>query len=371
MTDFKTTLLELAEPSDKAYASEDLKALESKSNFVLKSDAVEDLGGPEGSAVFLEYSASSNQPSFAGMLCEDASSNSLGLFLHFYGSKLNDELFYLVLQNFRSMLRLPGVMVKGAGKDLWIRIGKKAQAQGIGLKELAAVLSARIQEEFPEIESVQACFLRGQGPIYKQLGRKEIKTIGTVRDEILRVAEEGDRQAQEELADKVDYLTARVLDEGKDFSFLAMGHMESKGCFCSVNDLLQQAISYLTNEFNTVLIDGEAGIEQINRQVVEKIDTLIVLTDSSFRGMKTISHIKEMRDEGLLPFCKKIGVVFNRTRNDVSKLEAFAKELGLEIFGAVPMDEEVEAYDSEGKSLLELSENNPALEAVRQVYKKL
>ena len=120
MTDFKTTLLELAEPSEKTYASEDLKALESKSNFVLKSDAVEDLGGPEGSAVFLEYSASSNQPSFAGMLCEDASSNSLGLFLHFYGSKLNDELFYLVLQNFRSMLRLPGVMVKGAGKDIWI-----------------------------------------------------------------------------------------------------------------------------------------------------------------------------------------------------------------------------------------------------------
>ena len=30
MTDFKTTLLELAEPSDKTYASEDLKALESK-----------------------------------------------------------------------------------------------------------------------------------------------------------------------------------------------------------------------------------------------------------------------------------------------------------------------------------------------------
>ena len=62
MTDFKTTLLELAEPSDKTYASEDLKALESKSNFVLKSDAVEDLGGPEGSAVFLEYSAPQTNP---------------------------------------------------------------------------------------------------------------------------------------------------------------------------------------------------------------------------------------------------------------------------------------------------------------------
>ncbi len=62
-------------------------------------------------------------------------------------------------------------------------------------------------------------------------------------------------------------------------------------------------------------------------------------------------------------------MVFNRTHNDVTKLEAFAKDLGLEIFGSIPMDEEVEAYDSEGKSLLELPENNPALEAARKVYK--
>lgn len=129
MTDFKTTLLELAEPSDKTYASEDLKALESKSNFVLKSDAVEDLGGPEGSAVFLEYSASSNQPSFAGMLCEDASSNSLGLFLHFYGPKLNDELFYLVLQNFFVFpASWSKVQVKIFGSESVKKLRRKASA---------------------------------------------------------------------------------------------------------------------------------------------------------------------------------------------------------------------------------------------------
>lgn len=60
------------------------------------------------------------------------------------------------------MLRLPGVMVKGAGKDLWIRIGKKAQAQGIGLKELAAVLSARIQEEFPENDRFKPASFAGK-----------------------------------------------------------------------------------------------------------------------------------------------------------------------------------------------------------------
>ena len=171
MTDFKTELLRRADVSDRTYSAEDLKALESKSNFVLKSDAVEDLGGPEGSAVFLEYSAASNQPSFSGLLKEEAGSGTLGLYLKVSGKTLNDELFYLVLQNFRSMLRVPGVMVKGAGKELWVRIGKKAQVLGIGLKELAAILSARIKAEFPEIESVEACFIRGKGPVYEQLNQ--------------------------------------------------------------------------------------------------------------------------------------------------------------------------------------------------------
>ena len=207
--------------------------------------------------------------------------------------------------------------------------------------------------------------------LHYALGRNEIKTIGKVRDEILRVAETGNREDQEELADRIDYLTAQVLEEGTDYSFIAMGHMDSKGCFCSVNDLLKDAIGYLTDEFDTVLIDGEAGIEQINRQVVETIDTLLVVTDSSYRGIKTVEHIKEMRDQGLLPFCKRIGIVFNRTKNDVSKLEAIANNLGLEVLGCVPGDDEVEAFDSEGRTLMELPENNAALKAAKAIWKKL
>ncbi len=207
--------------------------------------------------------------------------------------------------------------------------------------------------------------------LHYALGRGEVRTIGSVRDEILRVAEEGNRAEQEALADRIDYLTARVLDEGRDFSFLAMGHMDSKGCFCSVNGLLKKAIGYLTDAFDTVLIDGEAGIEQINRQVVEQVNTLIVVCDSSFRGMKTLEHIREMRSQGLLPFCERIGVVFNRTRSDLTRLEASAEELGIDVLGSVPMDDEVEAFDSEGRTLLDLPAANPALEAVRALCGRL
>ena len=202
--------------------------------------------------------------------------------------------------------------------------------------------------------------------LHYALGRKEIKTIGTVRDEILRVAEEGDRQAQEELADKVDYLTARVLDEGKDFSFLAMGHMESKGCFCSVNDLLQQAISYLTDEFNTVLIDGEAGIEQINRRVLEKVTHLLLVSDQSRKGIQVVGTIKQVADE--LVMYDRIGAVINRVTNP--ELNKFITIPGVEILSYIESDDYHAANDIQGKTVYDLPPESSVYRGTKEVLEK-
>ena len=202
--------------------------------------------------------------------------------------------------------------------------------------------------------------------LHYALGRKEIKTIGTVRDEILRVAEEGDRQAQEELADKVDYLTARVLDEGKDFSFLAMGHMESKGCFCSVNDLLQQAISYLTDEFNTVLIDGEAGIEQINRRVLEKVTHLLLVSDQSRKGIQVVGTIKQVADE--LVMYDRIGAVINRVTNP--DLNKFITIPGVEILSYIESDDYHAANDIQGKTVYDLPPESSVYRGTKEVLEK-
>ncbi len=207
--------------------------------------------------------------------------------------------------------------------------------------------------------------------LHYALGRADTKTIGSVREQVLAAAESKDPKIQKELADRIDYLTAQTLDEGKDFSFIAMGHMDAKGCFCSVNGLLKKALAVLTEQFDTVLIDGEAGIEQINRQVVEEVDTLIIVTDSSMRGMKTVEHIMKMISDGLLPFCRKVGVVFNRTEADTSGLEKFAGELGVEIFGFVPFDKSLEKLDSQGVSLLGIDEDSPALHAIERICGKL
>ena len=42
---------------------------------------------------------------------------------------------------------------------------------------------------------------------------------------------------------------------------------------------------------DTVFIDGEAGLEQTNRQVVSSVDDLIVVSDGSLRGLKTVTSV--------------------------------------------------------------------------------
>ena len=180
MSDFEERLLKMAERFTGCFGPEELNALSSKSNFVLKSDTVLELDGEFGSCVFLDYSTEAGE-NFAGVITEKEDSQALGLYLKVFGKAVNEELFYLVLQNFRSMLRAKGVMVKGAGKELWVRLGKKALEAGIYPNMLAGLLLAKIKQAFAEIESAQVCFIRGDGPLYAELN--------TLSDDFFRESE--------------------------------------------------------------------------------------------------------------------------------------------------------------------------------------
>lgn len=197
------------------------------------------------------------------------------------------------------------------------------------------------------------------------------KTIGAVRDKVLAAAEAGTAGEKAEVADELDYLITNTLKEEKDYSFLAMGRMNAKGCFCSVNDLLRDALGKLVDEFDTILIDGEAGLEQINRQVVDRVDTLVLVTDSSYRGVQTVHHIEGLVKDGSVPACGRIGVVFNRIQNDTRTEDEFKAAVGLPVFGVVPYDPVLGQCDSEGKSLLEMPEDAASVVAVKKALTQI
>jgi CO dehydrogenase maturation factor len=199
------------------------------------------------------------------------------------------------------------------------------------------------------------------------LGIKVKRTMGQVREEIIKTARGTDKEKKTKLAGMLDYMVLEALYETDHFALLAMGRTETLGCFCPVNDLLRDAIGTLSQSFDTIIIDGEAGVEQINRQVMRRVDTLIIVSDATSRGIQTAALIKKMVQTDRVIRCEKLGLVFNRVQGNEELLKQAAREIGLQVFGYIPQDENIAYYDLVGKSILELPKTSPALSAVNNV----
>ena len=169
------------------------------------------------------------------------------------------------------------------------------------------------------------------------------------------------------MANKLDYMTLEALTETEDFALLAMGRTETLGCFCPVNDVLRATIETLSKSFDTIVIDGEAGLEQINRQVMRAVNTLIIVTDPTSRGLETASMIRRMVLEDEVLHCERMGLVFNRVQGNEELLTNSAEEIGLQIFGFIPQDQTITHHDLLGKPITELPGTSPGLAAVREV----
>jgi CO dehydrogenase maturation factor len=201
------------------------------------------------------------------------------------------------------------------------------------------------------------------------LGVKVRRTMGQVREEIIKTARRGNEKEKTRIVDMLDYMVFEALSEMEGFAILAMGRTETLGCFCPVNDLLRGAIESLSQSFDTILIDGEAGLEQINRQVIRRVDTLIIVSDATSRGMQTAALIKSMiQNDRVIP-CENMGLVFNRVQGNEELLKQLAQELGLEVFGYIPQDDKIAYYDLIGRPIIELP-TSPGLDAVRNMVEK-
>lgn len=199
------------------------------------------------------------------------------------------------------------------------------------------------------------------------LGVKVRRTMGEVREDIIRTSKRGKSEEKAQIADTLDYMVFEALTELDDFSLLAMGRTETLGCFCPVNTLLRGAIETLSANFDTILIDGEAGLEQLNRQVVRRLHSLLIISDPTSRGMETAGLIKQMVEVDKVIRCEKLGLIFNRVRGSEELLRGCAEKLGLELAGLIPFDENVVDYDLIGKPITQLPSDAPSLEAYRKV----
>lgn len=189
-------------------------------------------------------------------------------------------------------------------------------------------------------------------------------TLDDIRKEITKSGEDDkDKKRAIELIGESRFRIFDAMVEKDGFAFIAIGRPEAAGCFCSINSYLKEVIEMLAGEFDYIVVDGEAGIEQVNRRVMEKVTHLILVTDPSRKGTDVIASIKNVADE--LVMYKKIGAVINRF-NDPS-LTDYIRIKDVPVLAYIPDDPQLAMLDVQGKSIMELSEDSNMVTGVKKV----
>ncbi|KJS31215.1 MAG: hypothetical protein VR64_12250 [Desulfatitalea sp. BRH_c12] len=202
------------------------------------------------------------------------------------------------------------------------------------------------------------------------LGERPKGTIGDYREKIIGSDEE--KRAVLKRPMKAIIREMMISIEGR-YDLLTMGRSEAKGCFCGTNEMLRYGIESLCGEYDTTLIDCEAGIEQVNRRVVHHIDKLFLLTDTSRTGMMTLTQLRDIAvqcNEGK-PIA--VHVLVNRVRSPAEEesVRRSAAEMDMTVIGCIPEDNAIREYNHSGKSLLCLPDDTPAIRALREILARI
>ena len=165
---------------------------------------------------------------------------------------------------------------------------------------------------------------------------------------------------------------SRALVEEDDFDMLVMGRTQGKGCYCFVNGLLKTQLDKYVGNYRYTVIDNVAGLEYIARGTLPHVDTLLLVSDCSRRGIQAVARIAEMVEElNLKP--GRMGLIVNRAPGGVlnAGVQEEIEKHGLQLFGVLPQDDLVFEYDCEGKPSSKVPQDAPVKQALQDIMNRL
>ena len=236
---------------------------------------------------------------------------------------------------------------------------------GVGKTSLSAAIVRTLTENYPD-SKILAIDADPAVGLSVALGVKPELTLDEIRK---KVAEDvtGKLKDTQDILAEAKFQLYETMVEKEGFAFLAIGRPEAAGCYCAINTYLRKVIEMLVDDFDYVVIDGEAGIEQINRRVLEKVTHLICVSDQSRKGLQIIETIKNVADD--LVMYDKIGLIVNRA--------PLPDKVDSDVIGGVPVvavikpDDVMTENDIEGNSVFELPDDSMILEGVRNALRNM
>jgi len=169
----------------------------------------------------------------------------------------------------------------------------------------------------------------------------------------------------------LEYKLNEAVVESKGLDLVAMGRGEGPACYCYPNLLLRKFLDKMSDNYAYVVLDNEAGIEHLSRRTTQNVDELLLVSDHSVKGVRTIARIKELVAEIKL-VVKRQSVIINFVADglDPAVTEELAR-LGITPTATIPFDEEVRQCDLQQKPLLDLPDTSKAVVAINELMTKL
>ncbi|MBZ9570803.1 AAA family ATPase [Methanobrevibacter sp. TMH8] len=207
--------------------------------------------------------------------------------------------------------------------------------------------------------------------IPESLGIEVDKSVGDVREDLKKDVNKGNIPQGVNKWDILDYKIMESIVETPEYDLLMMGRPEGSGCYCAVNNMLRKIIENISSNYDYIVIDTEAGLEHLSRRTTQSVDIMLVVSDSSKRGLHTASRVGELSKELEISF-EQIYLILNRVKEGYEEeLSDKAKETGLEVIGLIHDDKTVSEFDLEGKPLIELPDDSEPVKIVKKIIDKL
>jgi len=205
----------------------------------------------------------------------------------------------------------------------------------------------------------------------QNLGVTATHTVGRAREEVRLEAADAAKNG----ISKQELLNLKIsesLVESEGFDLIAMGRPEGAGCYCYANNVLKSVIAEIAGQYPYVVLDNEAGLENLSRRIVQKVDMLVLVSDASNAGMQTLVRLYELAREMDIKYDKLLLIV-NRLRSGAipAKMDEIKAITGADAVIGLPDDLEIADFAENSKNFLEISDNNPVAQGIDAIVKEI
>jgi CO dehydrogenase maturation factor len=199
------------------------------------------------------------------------------------------------------------------------------------------------------------------------LGMKVTDTLGQAREDMKKGEVPNGMTKDVFMSMKLE----QAVMEQIGFDLVVMGQPEGAGCYCAANTLLAGFLERLAGNYPYLVMDNEAGMEHLSRLTTKNMDLLLIVTDTSRRGLQAGLRIHKLAQDLSLGVGKSY-IIINQAKSDpAAEVKEMLTDSGLELAGVIPEDEQVYEFDLNGRPTIDIDETNPALQAAYSIFDRI